>query len=164
MSLEFKKISSLNPGMLNKLLKEAYAFDKRFEEVCGENWLEFDTFFFENLMIADQCGFATVLDNEVIGFISWDPRNKPNYIEIGHNCIQPKYRGNGYGKTQLQEALRRIYIQDVEKIIVSTNQSLIPAQRMYESVGFEMTKLTKSSNNTDFSGLTIHYILKNKSQ
>lgn len=49
-----------------------------------------------------------VLDGEPIGHILWDPRNIPEYVEIGHNCIITKYKGNGFGKRQLQEAVDRI--------------------------------------------------------
>jgi hypothetical protein len=45
------------------------------------------------------------LDGEPIGHISWDPRNLPEYVAIGYNCIASKYKGNGYGKRQLQEAI-----------------------------------------------------------
>ena len=60
--------------------------------------------------------------------ISWDPRNIPDYIEIGHNCIVSKYKNNGYGKIQLQEAYRRIVLNDVNRIIVTTNVGLFPAE------------------------------------
>lgn len=60
----------------------------------------------------------------------------PEYAEIGHNCIISKYKGNGYGKIQLQEAVNGIKKEDVKKIIVTTNSYLVSAKRMYESVGF----------------------------
>ena len=50
-----------------------------------------------------------------IGFVVWDPRNMPEYVEIGDNCIVPKHKGNGYGKLQLQEAINEIIINDVKK-------------------------------------------------
>ena len=33
-----------------------------------------------------------------------------NYIEIGHNCIITKYKGQGYGHIQLEE-LKNMIIQ-----------------------------------------------------
>jgi ribosomal protein S18 acetylase RimI-like enzyme len=74
-------------------------------------------------------GFITTLNDEAIGFIVWDPRNIPEYVEIGHNCIASKYKGNGYGKMQLQEAVNIITQNDVRKIIVTTDDDLIAAQR-----------------------------------
>ena len=43
-----------------------------------------------------------------IGFVTWDPRNRPEYVEIGHNGIRENYKGRGYGRLQLEEAIRRI--------------------------------------------------------
>ena len=75
------------------------------------------------------------------GHISWDPRNRPDYVEIGHNCILTKYKGNGYGKLQLQESIRRIKeYDDLKKIIVTTNEITFSAQKNYESVGFIKVK------------------------
>ncbi len=71
-------------------------------------WKEYDEFFYSNLQIAEKCSFIIVLGRIPIGHISWNPRNRPDYVEIGHNCILTKYKGNGYGKLQLQEAIKRI--------------------------------------------------------
>lgn len=89
--------------------------------------------------------------------------NRSDYVEIGHNCILTKYKGNGYGKLQLQEAIRRIKeYEGLKKIIVTTNEITLPAQKKYESVGFK--KIDEMVNNeTPFSGNYIDYeiILKN---
>ena len=87
---------------------------------CQKNWdsmwKEYDDFFYSNLeTIIYQYGFITVVDGIVVGHISWDPRNRPNYVIIGHNCILSKYKGKGYGKIQLQEAVRRIKKYGVKK-------------------------------------------------
>jgi ribosomal protein S18 acetylase RimI-like enzyme len=138
MSIEFQKISNFNQGKLLELLTDAYSFDFKYEQNCKSDWKTFDDFFFNNLHIADTCGFITTLNDEAIGFVTWDPRNMPAYAEIGHNCIISKHKGNGYGIMQLQEAVNRIGKNDLKKIIVTTNVDLIPAQRMYEKVGFKL--------------------------
>ncbi len=158
MEVEFKKVSDFKRGTLLKLLKDAYSFDYRFEQNYNSDWIDFDNFFFDNLNIANKCGFITTLNGEAIGFISWDPRNMPEYVEIGHNCIVLKYKGNGYGKIQLQEAVNRILSTNVRKIIVTTNQTLIPAQRMYESIGFKVYQKRKNQENANFAGKYIDYI------
>lgn len=157
MNIKFKKVSNFNRGILNELLIDAYSFDCRFKESCGSDWQDFDNFFFSNLQIADKYGFITTLNDEAIGFVSWDPRNMPVYAEIGYNCIASKHKGNGYGKIQLQEAINRVIQNDVIKLIVSTNDHLIPAQRMYESVGFKIQHRSKNQNSTDFAGDMINY-------
>lgn len=158
MSIEFKKVSDFNRGILFELLRDAYSFDCRYEQCCNSNWQGADNFFFDNLEIADKCAFITTLKDEAIGFVCWDPRNMPEYAEIGHNCIVPKHKGNGYGKIQLQEAVNRITQNDVRKIIVTTNDDLIPAQRNYESVGFTVYQKRKLEDVTDFVTEHIDYV------
>jgi len=157
MELAFKKISVFNRGILYKLLLDAYSFDERCRVCWQQDWIEFDNFFFDHLEIADKYGFITVLDNEPIGHISWDPRHKPEYVEIGHNCIATKYKGNGYGHKQLAEAIHRIKKdKDVKKIIVGTNSHLI-APRNYESVGFKLVQRRPNKSTSKFSGDYLDY-------
>jgi ribosomal protein S18 acetylase RimI-like enzyme len=158
MIIEFKKVSNFNRGILLELLIDAYSFDNRYEQSCISDWQDFDNFFFDNLQIADKYGFITTLDDKPIGFVSWDPRNMPEYAIIGHNCIASKFKGNGYGKMQLQEAVNRIITNDVKKIIVTTNDDLIPAQRMYENVGFTLCKRRKIENTASFVKEHIDYV------
>ncbi len=157
MRLTFKEISSFDKGVLYQLLVDAYSFDHRWKTYFEQDWLEFDDFFFNNLDIADKYGFITVLDGEPIGHISWDPRNLPDYVVIGHNCIASKYKGNGYGKRQLQEAIDRIrQYEGLKKIIVGTNSNLI-APHNYESVGFKLCQRRKNDTETGFSGDYLDY-------
>ena len=149
MSIEFKKVGDFSRGILFELLRDSYSFNCNYEQKCSSDWHDCDDFFFDNLHIADKCCFITTLNNEAIGFVCWDPRNMPEYVEIGHNCILQRYKGNGYGKIQLKEALNRIAQNDVKKIIVKTNDDLIHAQRNYESVGF--TKSEKRENSKSWN-------------
>lgn len=158
MSIKFKKVSDFNRGIIFELLKDAYSFDCRYEQSWYPNWQDCDNFFFDNLEIADKCGFITTLNDEAIGFVVWDPRNMPEYAEIGHNCIASKYKGNGYGKMQLQEAVNRITQNGAEKIIVTTDDGLIAAQRTYESVGFKIHERRKEQNIGDFVDEHIDYV------
>lgn len=164
MGIKFKKVSDFNRGIIFELLKDAYSYDDRNEQCWGLSWKEFDDFFFDNLHIADKYGFITTLDNEAIGMISWDPRNIPEYVEIGHNCISSKYKGKGYGKMQLQEAINRIKEYNVKRIIVTTNTAFASARKNYESVGFTEYQQRKNDGIADFTGEYIDYmIIKNAS-
>ncbi len=159
MELKFERLSKFNRGILYKLLSDAYSFDSKIEETYKEKWLADDNFFFDNLNIGDKYCFITTFNNEPIGFFAWDPRNLPNYAIIGDNCIIPMYKGKGYGKLQLQEALNRIIRNGAKRIFVSTNNELIPAQKMYEGAGFKqldnsMLERWQSAQNAD-----IYYVL-----
>lgn len=146
MAIEFKKVSDFHRGIMAELLQDSYSFDRNYELIYQSKWQENDDFFFDNLHIADKYCFITTLHGEAIGFVAWDPRNMPDYAEIGDNCIVPQHKGKGYGKLQLREAIHRIIQNDVKKIIVTTNDDLIPAQRMYESVGFTLYQRRKHKN------------------
>jgi len=138
MDIRFNKVSDFKRGIISDLLSDAYSFDKSLVDSGISKWRKDDNFFFENINIADNCGFITTLENNVIGLIFWDPRNMPEYAIIGDNCIITKYKGKGYGKLQLQEAINRIIQNGVKKVFVSTGNGdgFIPARRMYESIGF----------------------------
>ncbi|MNI75238.1 Acetyltransferase (GNAT) family protein [compost metagenome] len=82
----------------------------------------------------------------------------PEYAEIGHNCIASKHKGNGYGKMQLQEAVSRITRNEVSKIIVTTNDDLVPAQKMYESVGFTQSQKRKVQDSEEVVREQIDYV------
>ena len=136
MKIEFRKITGFPRGTLAHMLADAYSFDPRWAAEHREEWRGFDDFFFDAPAIAEKYGFVTAVDGGAVGFISWDPRRRPEYEEIGYNCILTRFKRRGYGTLQLQEAVRRIVLDRPEKIIVTTNASLVPAQRMYERVGF----------------------------
>lgn len=125
-----------------------------FERDCIEQWQEFDDFFYDNPHIAEVSGFMTVLNNNPIGFVSWNPTNLPISVEIGHNCISDKYKRNGYGLRQMQEAVKRIIAQGAEKIIVTTNEILVPAQHTYESAGFKFVNKCEEPNIAEYAGMS----------
>lgn len=159
MDIEFRKITEFPRGTLLNLLREGYSFEPRFEHDCLTQWEEFDNFFYDNPHIADFSGFMTVLGDIPIGFVSWNPTNIPVSAEIGHNCIAVKYKGNGYGKRQMQEAVKRIIAQGAKKIVVTTNEILVPAQHTYESAGFKFVNKSEEPYNVEYAGMRINYEL-----
>lgn len=118
----------------------------------NENWKQSDDFFFDNLDIADKYGFVICYKGEPIGFICWDPRNRPEYVEIGHNGIRTKFMGKGFGKAQLSEAVRRIKeYNGLEEILVWKNSNLV-APKNYESVRFVLYDRKENNDETAFLG------------
>ena len=96
--ITFRKITEFPRGTLVSLLRKGYSFEPRFERDWLEQWKEFDDFFYDHPEIADFSGFMTVMDEKPIGFVSWNPTQLPELVEIGHNCIAAEYKGKGYGK------------------------------------------------------------------
>lgn len=114
-------------------------------------------FFYDNPEIADKYGLVTCIDHYPIGFVIWDPRNAPEYVEIGHNGIRSAYKRKGYGRLQLQEAIRRISSYDgLKKIIVCTNSNLV-APRNYESVGFKLYGRKLNHSESAYTGEYLYY-------
>ena len=50
----------------------------------------YDIFFYDNPEIAEKYGLVTCMDGVPIGFVTWDPRKRLEYVEIGHNGIREK--------------------------------------------------------------------------
>ena len=156
MELEFRKITDFDRGLMYDILKDAYSFDGRYAESWDENWRETDDFFFDNPEIAGKYGFVTCYQGQPVGFVTWDPRHRPEYVEIGHNGIRAAFKGRGFGKAQLKEALRRIReYEGLKEIRVLTNGSLV-APRNYESAGFVLYD-RKENRETPFSGDYLYY-------
>lgn len=155
--IEFKKISDFPKETLYNQLVDAYSFHDDCKKNWDTMWKEYDNFFYSNLeAIADKYGFVTVVDGIPIGHISWDPRNRPDFVSIGHNCILTNFKGMGYGKIQLQEAIKRIKKYEIKKIIVTTNELTFSAQKNYESVGFVKIK-ERINQESPFAGKYIDY-------
>ena len=160
--IEFRSLSEFPKGTLKKQLIDAYSFDEKWQNLFEGDWQAYDDFFYDNEKVLVNCGFMTCLCGKPIGHISWDPRNAPGFVIIGHNCILTEYKGKGYGKRQLQEAVRRIIeSKHPKKIIVSTNDRLI-AKYNYESVGFGLVKREKNTDESAFSGDYLFYEMKTR--
>ena len=151
---EFKLVSDFPRGTLRALLANAYSFDPRCAQHWSDGWKEFDDFFFDHLQIADRCGFFTVLEGRAAGFVSWDPRRRPESVAIGHNCVATGFQGRGLGVLQLREAVARILCDGPVRIIVTTSAIQIPAQKMYRRAGFREIRRRPDAG---FAGELIDY-------
>lgn len=156
---EFRSVMDFPRGTLEKLLIDAYSFDSRCRIHWGEDWREFDDFFYDYPAIAERCGLITALHGVPIGFASWDPRNQPAFAVMGHNCIAAKYKRRGYGHAQMMEAVRRIRLDGARSVIVTTSELTYPAQRNYESVGFVRVNTRVNDGADAFAGDYIDYRL-----
>jgi GNAT superfamily N-acetyltransferase len=105
------------------------------------SWREYDNEVFSYPNTVGKAGFISYKGTDIVGFGSWDPRQWPTGI-IGHNCILPRFRCNGYGKQQISEIIRQFQAAHFTKAIVSTMDHVffLPACRMYEACGFRETR------------------------
>ncbi len=161
--METRRFSKYGGGILYKLLVDAYSEAPELIERYPEEWKSFDSFVYDNLSFMDECGFITIEDDQVIGFMSWDPRSLPDSVEIGHNCIVSAHQGFGKGREQLLLGIDKIKNLKPKRIIAKTGHIdfFIPAQRMYLSAGFKYKKSIKQDD--DLVTEVIEYELKMKS-
>jgi GNAT superfamily N-acetyltransferase len=144
--LIFKPFSFGKPGLIYGILCKCYDsfFEDypSYEEEWKTGWREYDARIFENPETIGSAGFLTVFRDHIIGFASYDPRDLPQKVLIGHNCILPAFRGNGFGKKQVNEILRIMREKDCTTIEVVTGEHPFfePAFRMYTSCGFTEEK------------------------
>lgn len=143
--IQFASAIDFPQGTISKLLRECYA---AVQEDKNIDWGKFAKVFddFDVEVHSDErvenCTFITTLDGRPIGLGSFDPRQKPEYGDIGHNCILPEFQGQGFGKQQIQEIFRRLRERGIKKARVSTGSGTFAAsaRKMYESCGFMKTR------------------------
>lgn len=136
-----KPLLSLKRGQIYDLLEKSYLNWSQVDQ-WKTAWLAYDNDVFDHPQSIGVCGAVTFVNDVPIGFISWDPRNHPAFAIIGHNCILPAYRGQGYGKRQILYACRAFAEQGFKLVRVSTGTDAFfkPARKMYESAGFLRTE------------------------
>jgi GNAT superfamily N-acetyltransferase len=142
MRLQFTTPFQQKPGTVAWLLKQSYrdllerdSSHWKSEEQC---WEQYDQEVYQQPETVGACIFLSQLKDSVVGFASWDPRQRPQYGIVGHNCILPEFRGKGLGKQQIQEVLRRFRQMGIQTAKVSTNDHpfFVAAQCMYGACWF----------------------------
>ena len=147
LKLTFESVRGYERGLVEHLLAESYAaltVELSAKQTQHFDWRTFDRDVFESPDTVGACTFITCLDGQVIGLGSFDPRprkpgQRPERGIVGHNCILPAYRGQGRGKQQMQEILRRLIAVGIRTAIATTGEHpfFLPAQRMYLACGFD---------------------------
>ncbi|UCE40650.1 MAG: GNAT family N-acetyltransferase [Candidatus Aminicenantes bacterium] len=129
-------------GTIAAILKACYTDLVASDPECWSNeiegWERFDTDVYEDSDGIGDCTFLSWLEDKLIGFASYDPRQWPALGIVGHNAILPKFQGRGFGKQQIAEILRRFQKMGFKKAKVSTldHPFFNPAQAMYLACGF----------------------------
>ena len=158
--IKFAGLSKYNPGLLFSLLSQCYSKDLNIR--FRKDFKGFDKEAFEHTDTIGACVFITSINKQVIGFGSYDPRQRPEIGIIGHNCILPNYQNKGYGKLQIIEILRIFNAERIKKAKVTTGDIsfFIPAQKMYQSCGFKEVSRTQDEKGTGFGVIEYEYYLK----
>lgn len=140
--LRFTPLREHEPGILLRLLDASYRelVDAFPEQWSGEarSWAGFDAAAFAKPDTVGACVFVTCHGNQPIGLGSFEPENALETGRVGHNCILPEFRGNGYGSRQLEEVVRRLRSLRCRRALATTSEHpfFMPARQMYLSQGF----------------------------
>lgn len=109
---------------------------------------EFDRDIFENPDTVAACTLVSSVGSDIVGLVSYDPRQGPHVGIIGHNGILPPYRQKGHGTAQIREVLRLFRGRGFDRACVSTSEHPFfqPARRMYEACGFRACPTTAQND------------------
>jgi RimJ/RimL family protein N-acetyltransferase len=138
----FTPFAAQEPGTILSLLSRSYAaylaLDPQAARTWPADWATYDRQIYEHPDTVGASGFVTCLNDEPIGFASWDPRGRPAAL-IGHNCVLPAYQGRGYGTAQIRRALDSLRARGFAQVCVTTGDHPFfrPAQRIYAACGFQ---------------------------
>ena len=141
--IKFTTIKFERPGIFAEMLERCYeelvSDDPEIWESERLNWEDFDREVFYDLDNADDFIFLTRCCDAIVGFASYFDSPVPGVAVIGHNCIIPEYRGNGFGRMQIEEILWRLKAAGYKCVNVTTNdhEFFQPARRMFRSMGFK---------------------------
>lgn len=151
--LVFKPMTDHPRGTIVALLVQSYQGTHSFAPWLSrlrEEWKEYDDQIFDHPKTVGTAGFVSYRRRSIVGFATWDPRNHPVAI-VGHNCILPEFRKQGFGKMQMEEVLQRLRTLKFTKVCVTTGDHpfFLPARKMYLACGFRETRRTTPSLDRD---------------
>jgi GNAT superfamily N-acetyltransferase len=130
-------------GGLAEMLAECYrpllgVLPETVRTTLRKSWIEFDRDVHHEPTTVGACGFVTMVEEQPVGFASWDPRNWPKFGRMGHNCVLPRYQGLGLGRLQILRVLEQLRARTFATVEARTDEHHFfkPARSMYESCGF----------------------------
>jgi GNAT superfamily N-acetyltransferase len=126
------------------------------------NWSRFDTEVHEAPATVGKCGFVTLIEDQPVGFGSWDPRDGPRLGRVGHNCVRPQHQKKGHGRRQILEILERLREQGFAKVEARTDEHPFfeAARRTYESCGFRAVGRTAGHLTERYETIIYEVVLK----
>ncbi|KKM73339.1 hypothetical protein LCGC14_1411550, partial [marine sediment metagenome] len=143
--LKFRKLTAYKEGLIFSLLNRSYEGLLReklaLAEKWQQDWKQYDKEIIQFPKTIGASGFVILYNEIIIGFGSYDLRQRPELGIVGHNCILPEYGGKGFGKAQILKIISIFKELRVKKAKVTTGEHPFfnPAQRTYISCGFKET-------------------------
>ena len=146
--MEFKPITDFKPGQIQELTKNCYrGFIEYFPDEKNRlyhQWENEDKLAFQNIDTIGRHILFSIIENNLIGFFSWDERKFPNGI-VGQNCILPDFQEHGYGAQQIEKIIDILKTNKFKTLSADTgdHKFFTPAHKMYEKNGFKIKQKRK---------------------
>ncbi|MBT4822505.1 MAG: GNAT family N-acetyltransferase, partial [Lentisphaerae bacterium] len=77
------------------------------------------------------------IEGSVVGYASSLLDYATGIARIGNNAVHPDHQGKGVGSAMQQEIARRMTAEGFTRFAVTTMTNDIPAQHVYEKLGYE---------------------------
>jgi GNAT superfamily N-acetyltransferase len=153
--LTFRPATEYEPGIVYSILADCYA--EILDTALRDKLTQFDRDVFDHPDTVGACALISSLQDEIVGLVSYDPRQGPELGIIGHNGVRPPYRKRGHGAQQILEVLRLLTTRRFARARVSTSEHpfFAPARRMYETCGFHECDRTLSHDHRPHG--IVHY-------
>jgi len=153
--LTFRTAAAYEPGLVYALLAQCYA--DILDAALAESLRTFDAEVWAAPDTVGACTLISSLNDEIVGLVSYDPRQGPQVGLIGHNGVLPARQRQGYGTEQIREVIRLLASRQFARVGVSTSAHpfFAPARRMYEKCGLREIERIPGHSNGPYA--IIHY-------
>jgi len=141
---EHAKLRTVCPSCIKKTTIE-YTVNKvalegekeKIREFVQRFWGEHEQLTFDRkFMVAELSAYATKLENNTIGFVSFVEMD--DAILIVALGVLPRYQGSGVGRSLIEKVEAEAKRLLKKRLLVSTSNDDLPALAFYQSLGFQI--------------------------
>jgi [ribosomal protein S18]-alanine N-acetyltransferase len=106
-----------------------------------------ERFFRQEMQVECARSFLAEIDSRIVGYILfW---LLPDEVDIHNVAVHTEFRRRGLGRRLLQQAITDARDRGSSRITLEVRTSNLPAQRLYESLGFLVTGVRKGYYSDD---------------
>ena len=104
-------------------------------------------FFLQELQVACARSILAEADGRIIGYVLY--WLLPGVIDIHNIAVHVDFRRRGVGRVLLKKVLAEARRQSTARVTLEVRKSNLPAQKLYESIGFRSTAIRKGYYSDD---------------